>query len=65
MNANVRLTIPIPEGLWRTLRDVAETERSPSGRASIGAVVVRALEARFRPGHAERQGAAALMDPPT
>lgn len=42
----IRLSVPIPDSLWRRLRDLAEERRheSPTGRASVARLVRVVLE---------------------
>lgn len=35
----IRISFSVPEPMWRQLRDLAEQERIPGGRASVSAVV--------------------------
>ena len=39
----VRLSIPVEVDMWRRLRDLAEHDRLPGGRASVAHVVVKLI----------------------
>ena len=51
----VRLSIEVDEATWRELRNAAEAERSPRGRASINALVNR-LIAEYLAGRKRKGG---------
>lgn len=44
---SVRLTVVVDEPVWRRLRDLAEQDRSPNGRASVCGVVAKIIEERL------------------
>lgn len=43
----VRLNIPVSEETWRALRDLAESSRLTSGRASVASVVLKLIDERL------------------
>jgi metal-responsive CopG/Arc/MetJ family transcriptional regulator len=50
----VRISVPLPEDLWRRLRDLAESQRA-GGRTSVSRVIREMVEKSLQPSAAAAQ----------